>query len=218
MARKNEELLKKLSALKPSTPTRTRGAKATKGKTSDGQETGSGKKKTVGPAEIRKAKPAVPDVMKRKAASGISATAEGKKPIRPKSSGVKAAGVDKKPEPAEPIRQKTTPDTRVRESGSRSEGMPSAPPGKPDEPSPVQPESPPATDRWNAWKAGFFQAAPTAGWGAFAEASNAACQEASRFRQLWFNGWIRYTRLLMEVADLNWKVMLGFGRPRTGGH
>ncbi len=107
------------------------------------------------------------------------------------------------------------PETAARLAGGREEAA-QPPPVNREEASPASDGSG-TTARWNAWKAGLFQAVPGADWGAFGEASNAVCQEASRFRKLWFDGLLRCTRLMIDVADLHWKVMLGLGRPWTGG-
>lgn len=198
MARKNEELLKKLSALKPSTPTRTRSAKKAKGNAGVGSPGTGEKGRSSSRVKTQKEKPSSPGAAGKKADRAETAAAVDRKGAPSKGPAVKAVKVKKIPESAAPIREKAAPDDRAAEAPVTPpqihEGLSS------------EPESP---FRRDAWKAGFFQSVPGMDWATFGDAS--LC------RRFWFDGWLRCNRLMIEVADLHWKVMLGLMRPWPGG-
>ncbi len=198
MARKNEELLSKLSALKPSAPTRTRPAKPAKGKAGGGSPGMSEKNGSSGRAKAPAAKPSPPDAAGTKKDRAKTVAAAGRKGAPSKTSAVKVAGMKKTPEPAAQLRKRKAPEDRKAEApvkpAEKQEGV------SPETGSPFRPD---------AWKAGFFRCIPGMDGAAFADPS--FC------RRSWFDGWFRISRLFLEVADLQWKVMLSLARPWPGG-
>jgi hypothetical protein len=237
MAKKKDDLLKKLSALKPSTPTRTRGGKAA-GRTGRPEQTEREKplaknstaetttKAQAAPAKARKTKsapaaagkenpaipgkrkkapappkPEVPTARKKAAASAVPAAKAAK-------TGKVAGPSGRRPEKAHP-EAALPPEKTVPEAPRPLEGKQPPPAG--------ERADAPAAESWSAWRVGFFQAMPGVGCGALGDASGAACREAARLQKFWVDGWLRCTRIWMDVLDLNMKVILGFGRPWTGG-
>jgi hypothetical protein len=198
MARKNEELLSKLSALKPSAPTRTRSAKPAKGKAGSGFPGISKKSKSSGRAKAPAGKPSSRVEAGEKEDRAKTAAAAGRKDVPSKAPAVKVAGMKKTQEPAAPIRKRKAPEDRAAEAPvtptEKREGL-STETGSP--------------FRLDAWKASFLQYAPGADGAAFGDPS--FC------RRLWFDGWFRITRLVLEIADLQWKVVLSLARPWPGG-
>jgi hypothetical protein len=232
MAKKKDDLLRKLSALKPSTPTRTRGGKAA------GKAGKPGRSKTENPvaknpaAETKtKAKTAPAEARKTKSAPAAAGMA---KPAIPE----KRKKAQAPPKPAVPTAREKTATAAVPAATAAKDAKPgkvpassgrhpekvhpeaALPPEKtvPEPPRPLEGgQPPPAAESWNAWRIGFFQTMPGAGCGALGDASGAACREAARLQKFWVDGWLRCTRIWMDVLDLNMKVILGFGRPWTGG-
>jgi hypothetical protein len=196
MARKNEELLRKLSALKPSLPTRTRNSQtAKKGKKQP--ETGKEAAKSGRAAVVRPTKRAAAKKMERPVAAGA---AEASAPVPGKADARRMEVPEKAvPGPGRPVKAKQPAPASEREGSTPATG------------------TPPTAGGWDSWKVGFFSTLPGAGCGAFGDAPGAACREAARLQQFWMDGWLRYARLLMDVVDLQMKVILGLGRPWSGG-
>ncbi len=242
MAKKKDDLLKKLSALKPSTPTRTRGGKAAGKAGKPGQsktekpvaknlaaETktkaapAEARKATSAPAAVGKAKPATPGKRKKKPAPPKPAIpTTGKKAAASAVPAAKAAKAGKVPGPSGRRQEKAHPEAAlppekaVPAPDRPLEGRQPSPAGERAAAAPA-PETARTAEPWSTWRVGFFQAMPGAGCGAFGDASGAACREAARLQKFWMDGWLRCTRIWMDVLDLNMKVILGFGRPWTGG-
>jgi len=196
MARKNEELLRKLSALKPSLPTRTRNSQpAKKGK----KEPAAAKEaaKTGREAAVRQKKRAAAKKMERPVTAGA---AEALAPVPGKADARRMGATEKAvPGPGRPVEAK-----QPAPPAERADAKPAA-------------ETPPPAAGWDFWKVGFFPILPGMGCGAFGDAPGAACREAARLQQFWMDGWLRYARLLMDVVDLQMKVILGLGRSGSEG-
>lgn len=230
MAKKKDDLLKKLSALKPSTPTRTRGGKAA-GKAGKPGQSKTEKPLAKNPAAETKAQAAPAKARKTKSAPAAAGKAKpatpGKRKKTPAPPRPAVPTARKKPAvaaaPAAKAAKASKPGKVPASSGRHPEKAIPETALPPDRavPSPDRPlegkQPPPATESWNAWRIGFFQAMPGAGCGALGDASGAACREAARLQKFWVDGWLRCTRIWMDVLDLNMKVILGFGRPWTGG-
>ncbi len=198
MARKNEELLSKLSALKPSAPTRTRSAKPAKGKAGGGSPGIRNKSNSSGRGKAPAGKPSSRVEAGRTEDRAKTAAAAGGKGAPSKAPAVKAVGGKKTPEAEAPIRKRKAPEDRAAEAPvtptEMREGL-STETGSPFRP--------------DAWKAGFFRCIPGMDGATFGDPS--FC------RRSWFDGWFRFSRLILEVADLQWKVMLSLARTWPGG-
>ncbi|HOI75380.1 MAG TPA: hypothetical protein PLO63_14640 [Syntrophales bacterium] len=198
MVRKNEELLNKLSALKPSAPTRTRSVKPAKGKAGGGSPGTSEKRRSSGRAKTPASKSSPPGAAGKKKDRAKTADAAGRKGAPLKAFAVKAAGGKKTPEPETPLRKPNAPDERAAQAPvtptEKREGL-STETGSPFRP--------------DAWKTGFFRFIPGM--------DGATIGDPSFCRRSWFDGWFRFSRLILEVADLQWKVMLSLARPWPGG-
>jgi hypothetical protein len=216
MARKKQELLEKLSALKPSAPTRTRGGRAARPKTA--------KPAVEKPAAEAKAKAASPAAGKGKAAAPgrRKKPAASRKPASPAAPAEKAVKTGKAQGQPGQRREMAPPEAAAKTV--KAAAAPDRPvEAKPELPRGERPEAPPKGetlrpwDAWNTWRIGFFRAMPGAGCSAFGDVPEAALREAAGLQKFWTDGWLRWTRIILDILDLQMKVVGGLGRPWTGG-